>query len=413
MSYSHSQIQTYLNCQLRYRFEKVDKITPKTPTDNLTLLLGTVVHSTLEYLYNKVSDFKSPKLDDLLVFYEDIWKKELIRVNEKYDRVLFEVNDINDFKKRWEEYIKYYYEAFSPFDSWIPMKMEESIAFNLWEEVSFRWKIDRIDIEKDTIVIIDYKTSKSFHKDEEDTYKEQIILYSFHIKNSYQDKIKKFKWRVHYLHLKFVEEFEITDGMIEKVIAKYKLIWEEIEGKKNKYKAGEKDVFIPKKSGLCNYCIYKNICPYFAHELIDWEDVEVATLGKTSIKFLVDNLAKIKEKLNILEEDKELYSKILTDYAKENEFKTLYWDEYKASISYKKEYNSNKEKKDELKNLLSQRWLLEEIIDIDRHKLGKIIKDWKVEKEFLWDTIIENNSVYISRTSEKTDKDENDEDEYN
>ncbi|MEI7477273.1 MAG: PD-(D/E)XK nuclease family protein [bacterium] len=50
MAYSFSQLQSFQDCPLKYRFEKVDKIgTPSLPA--LPLMLGSAVHSALEQLY--------------------------------------------------------------------------------------------------------------------------------------------------------------------------------------------------------------------------------------------------------------------------------------------------------------------------------------------------------------------------
>jgi RecB family exonuclease len=45
------------------------------------------------------------------------------------------------------------------------MKTEMNIAFEMQEGLSFRGKIDRLDINDKTIIINDYKTSKSLPKD--------------------------------------------------------------------------------------------------------------------------------------------------------------------------------------------------------------------------------------------------------
>ncbi|NOZ44131.1 MAG: PD-(D/E)XK nuclease family protein [bacterium] len=39
MAYSFSQLQTYTNCPLKYRFEKIDKIKPDIPNESLHLVL--------------------------------------------------------------------------------------------------------------------------------------------------------------------------------------------------------------------------------------------------------------------------------------------------------------------------------------------------------------------------------------
>lgn len=47
MSYSFSQIQTYLKCPMQYRLDKIDKAESLIPQLNLNLTLWTCVHDLL------------------------------------------------------------------------------------------------------------------------------------------------------------------------------------------------------------------------------------------------------------------------------------------------------------------------------------------------------------------------------
>jgi len=51
--YSHSKLSTYEQCKLRYKLKYIDKIIPEVEK-SIESHLGSVVHETLEWLYNSV-----------------------------------------------------------------------------------------------------------------------------------------------------------------------------------------------------------------------------------------------------------------------------------------------------------------------------------------------------------------------
>ena len=77
--YSHSQIQMYLSCPLKFCYEKIEKIRPDIPNESLTLVLGTATHKALEELYKKVINYcemhgPDPEYNFLMELLEDIAK---------------------------------------------------------------------------------------------------------------------------------------------------------------------------------------------------------------------------------------------------------------------------------------------------------------------------------------------------
>ncbi len=196
MAYSFSQLQTYISCPLKYRFEKIDKIKPEIPSESLHLVLWSCVHEVLEYLYKKVGDFVIPEQSELLSLFKDLYYKEINRIIEIFDNNPFDQETSDNFYNRWVEYIKYYYDTYKPFDQAKTMKVEMNITFDIDEWLSFRWKVDRLDIKDNSFIINDYKTSKSLPKDGKNSIEDQITLYSIWIQKDYGKQIDKMIWRV-------------------------------------------------------------------------------------------------------------------------------------------------------------------------------------------------------------------------
>lgn len=73
--FSHSQLQVYKQCQLRYRFQYIDKY--QAPFEKTThTLLGTAVHTALEFLYKQVSSYMMPPLEQIQKIMRDVWNDE-------------------------------------------------------------------------------------------------------------------------------------------------------------------------------------------------------------------------------------------------------------------------------------------------------------------------------------------------
>lgn len=403
--YSHSSIQSYLTCPLKFCYEKVEKIKVDIPSESLHLVLWNGVHWALEFLYKKVSDFQVVSKEELIEDYKRLWDEEIEGIDKRNEKEMFDKETKGVFFNRWVEYLNYYYDTYKPFDKGgVVMKVESGIHFSLTDDINFSGKVDRMDIEGDTITIVDYKTNKSLQQDKSDSIKDQITLYWLGIYNDYWSKIKKVIGRVEYLHLKKVVEWEITEEDIERVKQKYLVVAEEIEKKKEQYGAGKKDVFEPKQNAFCDSCVFKQLCPLYSHYYWWDEKISMGELWETTIRRMIDDYKVINEKYKELESQKKLYSQCLVEYARENNYRKLYGEENKVSITKKIDYGmGDKDKKDELKVKLQELWVLDDVMDIDRHWLARLIKNWEIDLAELdwlvWEKVIE----YISRVSKLKD----------
>ena len=90
--YSFSQVQTYLQCPLKYKFRYVDKIVPEYE-ENLHLILGTEVHAALEWLYNQVNNFNVPSFEELENFF-------ILNFNQKAEKIDTEPQQKEEFLTR-------------------------------------------------------------------------------------------------------------------------------------------------------------------------------------------------------------------------------------------------------------------------------------------------------------------------
>ena len=81
MIFSHSQINLYQTCPRKYAYQYIDKM--KVESDSLHLVLGSAVHSGLEWLYEQVRNHQVPSLEDVLHSYQDIRTSSIEKTHQR------------------------------------------------------------------------------------------------------------------------------------------------------------------------------------------------------------------------------------------------------------------------------------------------------------------------------------------
>ena len=402
MAYSFSQLQTYLKCPMQYRLQKIDELKPYVPQLNLHLTLWECVHSALEDLYKAKSDTIVMDESQLLEVFENHWNEEIWKATEiNWWRNPFNPYDLDAFHNRWVEYMKYYHNKYKPFDQAIAMRMESIVNFEIDEGLKFSGKIDRLDINWDTLIINDYKTNKSLPKDWNNSIEDQITLYAIWVEKDYWKQVSNLKWRVIYLHLQREHEWDITKEKIEETKNKYLDIIKEIEDRKIRYAKWDEDAFPASWTWyVCDSCLLKPFCTKFKHMYMKDEKIKLWDMDEMTIKWLVDEYDNVNNQYKAAEERKKLIWGLLCDYATENKASRLFWDTKKISITTKTTYSINKDTYSDLESKLKEAEKLDDVIAIDYNKLWKEFKEWSLEYDDYKELVTKKDSTYVSRTSD-------------
>ena len=359
--YSFSQIQKYLSCPLSYKFRYVDKIVPEFE-ENLHLILWTEVHSALEWLYNQVNNFKIPKIEELeAVFVE--------KFDEKAKNLENEDEEKKEFLHRWKYYLQSFYKKHYPFDDIKVIWTEIKLLIDLDEKIKFQWFIDRLDKKWEDFILTDYKTNKNLPPEDKTYYEEQLTLYALWVKQKYWKYLKKVYWNLEYLHFELQDFWEITDENIEKVRQKYIDIVYEIEQKKAEYNLWNEQAFPTNETSNCRFCDYKDICPLFSQ--IFWK-VNYKDLWEDTIKAIVDDYVKLSKQKSEIEKQLKQNKEILEEFVKENKLEQIYWNEHSIKVS--KLVNYKILDKEKLKKFLEEKNLLDQVLELDRFKLKKLLE---------------------------------------
>jgi putative RecB family exonuclease len=246
--YSHSRLSTFEQCPLKYKLRYIDKIIPAIEK-TIEAHLGSIVHSTLEWIYNTVTqDNKSPDLDEIITYYSVKWQDEFS------DEIMIVKKEMNerDYFQKGVEFLVNYYQKYSPFKDGT-IECEKKIMIELDENTKIQGFIDRLvhNIETGEYEIHDYKTANSLPTQGKMDEDRQLALYSIAIKELYgQDKRVCLVW--HYLaHNQKICSRRTNEQLSQLKRDTLDLI-KEIENSMD---------FPGKKSILCDWCEYKEICP--------------------------------------------------------------------------------------------------------------------------------------------------------
>ncbi|MBS3093461.1 PD-(D/E)XK nuclease family protein [Candidatus Pacearchaeota archaeon] len=109
--YSHSRLSLFEQCQLKYKFRYIDKLSPDYE-NSIEAFLGKKVHETLEWLYTKKNE-RIIELDYVVAFYIEQWNQSFndgIRVIKEDTSVEYYFNKgirflINYFMKNYPYFI--------------------------------------------------------------------------------------------------------------------------------------------------------------------------------------------------------------------------------------------------------------------------------------------------------------------
>ncbi len=397
--YSHSQISTYLTCQLKYRYHKVDRIDTEKVKDTIHIALGNAVHETLEWLYKRVGLKNIPTLEVFLKQYKLLRDQHLKMVELIYNE---EVESMTEgMYQRGVDGLKRYYLTYHPFDQAITMAMEQKVSINFDNDIQFTGFIDRFDLKDRTAYIVDYKTNQKLSPDAKDQIFDQLSLYGLGVLQEYGRKFDKVIARVIYIGLQKEDSREVTPEIIEQVKLKYAVVAEEIEKKKDQYLQWDINVFEPTKGPHCDWCNYQQICPLRSHFFMN-EQATIDDISNRTLKLMIDDLFIENAKLKQLEKQVNASKQIVVQYAQKIGAKALYGNTAKVSIVSRSTYKAIDEPSLIVK--LTEEGLLDDLLSINTYKLADKFKKHDLSYEDFKDVVQENISTYVHGVYELKEK---------
>jgi len=217
----------------------------------------------------------------------------------------------------------------------------------------------------------DYKTGSSLSKQEDLDNDRQLAMYSLWVRNQFKD-FKKVRLVWHFLAFdKEMDSYrtkEELENLKEEVLAKIK----EIELTKE---------YPAQVSELCNWCLYKGICPMWKHETQLEEKPRNEYLSDPGLK-LVDEYVQTKkafdEHKTEVEEKLEKLKQALIAFCEKEAVKVVFGTENKVTVKeyeYSKFPGKNTNEREELIEALKNIHRLNEVSELDVHALVRVLKD--------------------------------------
>jgi putative RecB family exonuclease len=395
-SFSHSKIGSFEACKLRYKFAYIDKIKVEAE-DTIETYLGSMVHLALEKLYRDKRFEKLMTLEELLAHYNNLWEK-----NWK-DSVIIVKKDYtaDNYRKMGERQLTDYYKRYEPFDQGkiIGLETQDFLSLDEQGRYKFHIRIDRLmDMGDGLYEVHDYKTGSSLSKQEELDKDRQLAMYSQWVRKNFKD-FKKVRLVWHFLTFDKEMDSYRTKKELENLIEEILSQIGEIESTTD---------FPANVSMLCDWCLYKSICPMWKHEVELEQKPENEYLNDPGRK-LVDEYVKIKGDFDAyrkdVEEELDKRREALIVFCQKNGVQVVSGSENRISMT---EYETiklpskNTKEREDLINTLKKIGRLEEVSDLNTYSLVKVLgkKEWEKDElsqlERFW-TVEKNYRLTVSK----------------
>ncbi len=297
---SKSSVELYLQCGFRYEMKYIKKaLGLQKREDTEASVFGNLIHDILE------EKFSTRKGDDVLEMFREKFTKSSLLSQKFFDLGEFLLRD--------------YVSVSTPTTKVIGLE----IPFQLFLDngVPVKGFIDRIDeIDKDTLLIIDYKTGYSQPLTPDGLQSDiQVGIYNLAAKILYP-QYKNIIVSLNYLHFGKVST-QRSEENLERLKGYLKSIYEKVLISIETGKDLE-----PRINSYCGYCEYKSKCPLYK-EVVEKEGNDIATFngmiipesGLTVDIEKIDVFHKfIKGKIKILEDIEEKVKGFIGGHIKTN-----------------------------------------------------------------------------------------------
>lgn len=364
--YSHSRISCFEQCKYKFKLQYIDKVKVDVPT-TVEAFMGDHVHRTLEKLY---ADLKFQKINpkkELIKFFNNNWKKEWT------DEILIAKEGLtsDNYRMMGEKFISDYYDHYKPFDEMTIIGLETEERMTLPDGNQYHIRIDKLGCNGTTYYVCDYKTNSRMKDQEDADSDKQLAMYSIWIKDKFKDAKKVIlKWHM----LAF--DKEVTSGRSDKELEK---LQNEIIVK---IKEIESTADYPTNvTALCNYCIFKQICPSFKHEIELEEKTPEEFKQDDGVKF-VDQFSELQAKEREIKKEMEIIKNNLIEFAKQKEVNVVFGSNKKASV---KPYDKvvYPEDKEAFIKLIKDKGFYDEASMLCYPKLNSMILKNTIDKEII------------------------------
>jgi putative RecB family exonuclease len=372
VAYSHSQLETFENCPLKYKLQYLDRI--KSGRRSIEAFMGTVVHATLEKLYRDLRMSRLPGPEEVSGYYLDQWEasfgEDIFIVRSEYRA--------EDYRETGLRCVQEYYARYYPFSGAVPIWLEKMVRIPLQDadgrQIDFTGVLDRLDgLEEGRYEIHDYKTSQSLPDRESLEKDRQLSLYQLAVEKAFPDAREvELVW--HYLVFGRELRLKRERHELEEVAAAAVEVVRRIESSRD---------FPPRESELCEWCEMQEHCPRRKH-LFMTASMPVRELGMDRGIQLVDQYVEWQAKKKEAEERIEQLRGELLEFA---DFHGV--DNIRGSfkvLSIRREMRPKlpppgSAEREAVEEALKREGVWEEVSVLSAHKLASLLSGGSLEED--------------------------------
>ena len=380
--YSHSRLGTFQQCRYKYKLQYVDKVKVEAPT-TIEAFMGGLVHDAIEKLYKNLRHGKMDSKEELIAFFEEKWDRtwddNILIVKEEYSK--------ENYREMGKKFISDYYGHYKPFDGLKTIGIETKDVLQLENGNQYHVRIDRLARDSEgNYYVCDYKTNNRLKAQEELDEDRQLAMYSLWVRNNFRDcKNVKLVW----YFLAFDKEMvsERNDEQLQKLKADTESLIKEVEACTD---------FPTSVSRLCDWCVFKPMCPAWKHEFEIREKPAEVMKEDDGVK-LVDELSEIEAGEKELKKRKQEITAGIIEFAKQQEIDVVHGSEKLASVKpYQRiVYPDDKE---EFVSLLKEKGLYENLSMLSYPRLSSLIQKNQIDREIIDRTSTETGyKIFLSK----------------
>jgi len=376
--YSHSRLDAFENCPLRYKFNYIDKI--KRDDQGIEAFMGSRFHDIMEKLYKDIK-CKTYSLEELIDYYNEIWDKEYS------DNVLIVKKDrtAEDYRNAGKKCIEDYYAHYHPFDQGRVIDVERRVVIDINGDGKYQIQgyIDRLmQMNDGTYEIHDYKTNSRLPEQKKLDEDRQLALYQIGISDMWND-VKDVKLIWHYVMFDKKMVSTRTEEELEALKQQTIDLIDKIESTEE---------FEPCESTLCGWCSYQDLCPKKKH-IYAVSDLPANEYKKEPGVKLVEEYSKletkkkeIKKQINAIEDEQEKIKEAAIEFAEKEKVSVIDGPSTRMKVDIKKELKAPTKQESEiswiqLRETLIKEGKYEEVSTVHAGMFSKRItnKEWPDE----------------------------------
>jgi putative RecB family exonuclease len=368
-TYSHSKLETFQNCPMRYKLQYIDKVEVE-EFESIEAFMGGLVHETLEKLYQDVQMTKVPTVEEMVRFFDDMWD------DRWHDgiKVVKKSYGPDHYREIGRKCVADYYAEYHPFDRARTIALEHLVFFPLDgdEHYWIRGIVDRISVTGDgRYEIHDYKTSSRLMTQRAADRDRQLALYQIGIGRMWKD-VEEVDLVWHYLafgkEIRSTRTREELAGLKDEIMG----LISRIESEKS---------FFPKETPLCNWCAYTEHCPAKSPVRVTAATAANDYLGG-SPRDLVNRFADLSSRKGEVEEELARVRDALVEHARKNQVQTIRGDKHKVFVKVYRGYSfpgKDEPARRELEQIVKDAGLWERVAVLSPVSLAKLVEGGKID----------------------------------